>query len=170
MCSWVHALEPVMAPRRAKRRIALSAPRGTITLAGVFSALATALPVLLLNLGLDPALAEKVFIAMYLVGLPIVVSAVYQLYGLAVSVSEACGMRRPSALGFLVGVFPLGYVIPLYYVLQMFARCKRLEGKINATPMDIMLNIITFGLHSAMYAALFNKVVDMALEGLDKPY
>jgi len=159
-----------MESHRAKRRIALSAPRGTITLAGIFSAFSTVVPVLLLNLGLAPALAEKVFVATYLVGFPIVMSAVHQLYGLAVAVSEACGVERPSTLGFLAGVLPLGYVIPLYYVLRMFARCKRLEGRINATPMDIVLNIITFGLHSAMYAVLFNKVVDMALEWLDKPY
>jgi len=154
----------------AKRMLVLSAPRATIALGGIFSAFSTVLPVALLNVGMNPVLVEKAFIIAYIVALPILVSAIYRIYRLASVVAELCKLPRPDATSFIIGVFPLGYVVPLYYVLQMFFRCEKMRGKINVTPMDIVLNMITFGLHSAMYAMMFNKICDTVLENLGEPY
>ncbi|KSW11309.1 hypothetical protein CF15_00085 [Pyrodictium occultum] len=157
-------------PYRAKRMIVSEAPRGGITLAGVLASLSSLVPLLLLNMGARTGLVEDVFAALYLSSLPVVASGVYQLYRLALSISEACGLAKPSGLVFAVGAAPLGYVVPIYYTLYLLSRCDGLKGRVNATPLDIMLNLITFGLHSALYASLFNKVLDNALKMLGRPY
>ena len=153
-----------------KRSLVLSASRLSVAVGGIVSGLVTLIPVLFINVGVAVEYAENIFLVLYAVALPVLLASAYTLYQIARCLARLCGLGRVDPVSFVAALLPLGYPVALYIVLNLASRCEKLKGKLAATPIDIFLNLITFGLHSIFYSIAFNRILDIVISELGEPY
>ncbi len=147
------------------RKVLLSAglclSRHSVMVAAILSGFSTFIPGILVNFGVSIQLGVKLFLILYLISLPAVLVALYELYGFTRRVLSLCNAPRIDPISFIIGVFPLGFIASLYYVEYLLANyCEKLRGKIRTSTVDLFINIIVLGLHVIIFARIFNYIID----------
>ncbi|ABM80283.1 hypothetical protein [Hyperthermus butylicus] len=153
-----------------KRSLVLGASRLGVAAGGIVSGLVTLIPVLFLNIGIPVEYVEKIFLALYVAALPVLLASMHTLYQIARGLAGSCGLGRIDPISFIAALLPLGYPIALYMVLSLASHCGSLRGKLSPTLIDVFLNLITFGLHSIVYSIAFNRILDIVISELGEPY
>ncbi len=150
---------PAKPPPEVVERLRL-VPRLSIVLPAVYSATPVLAAFLLANVGvLSPGDMLYVFTMLYLASLPLTGYGVYMLYRLASGLS--CASSRFTPLLGVLAMLPLGYILALVQVGRMVSECKLVGTERLSQPMvDVVLNVITLGLHSIFYAMLLERIID----------
>ncbi|RUM47246.1 MAG: hypothetical protein DSY37_03060 [Hyperthermus sp.] len=147
---------------REARLIGLSIPRLSLLAPSLAASLPTLMPGLLLSF--NPGLGGSVFylfIILYFVLLPVIVAGLYSFYRIVSSMVGRCGVSGESVsiVPFVMGVLPLGFLIPQYYVLGFLSRCGGGRPRPSLFLFDLMVNFLTFGALIVFYGVLLERVV-----------
>jgi len=139
----------------------LGLSRHGVMAAAILSGFSTFIPGILINFGVSIQLGVKLFLILYTISLPAVITALYELYGFTKRVLSLCNAPRIDPVSFIIGVFPLGFIASLYYVESLLASyCEKLRGKIRMSMVDLFINVIVLGLHVIIFARIFNYIID----------
>lgn len=146
--------QPVDAPGRL---LARKAPRLGFLIPSLFAAAPTLALMAAMNVRaeLDPV---QLFAILYLAALPATVAGLHVIHTLSVQAARLCGGRMDKVVS-LLGVLPLGFLLPQYQLISLVSRCSDAKDKVRPgfLPLDILVNVLTFGAVIILYGMILER-------------
>ena len=145
-------------PEAPGRVVALESPRLGLIIPALFAAAPTLAVMVAANRIPETGLT-RIFAVLYAVTLPVAAAGLVNLYNSTRLAASLCGRGKVDMSPFIVGLLPLGFLIPQYYLITTLARCSDAKDKIRPGIflLDLAVNALTFGAVILVYGLALER-------------
>lgn len=148
-------------PEAPGMQLARRAPRLGLLIPSIFAASPTLALMAAVNAGIGVDSAQ-LFALLYFATLPATVAGLYVINSLSVQAARLCG-GKPDKAVIVIGVLPLGFLLPQYQLLSLIGRCNDAKDKVRPgfLPLDLLVNVLTFGAVTILYGLLLERSLSL---------